>query len=86
MLRRATEFREANTRTVANYDEFKQALEAQGGFIRVHWAGSSEDEDRIKEETKATIRCFPFDKPEDEGVCFFTGQRTEQVAIFARAY
>ncbi|MDO8616607.1 MAG: hypothetical protein Q7T33_12880, partial [Dehalococcoidia bacterium] len=44
------------------------------------------DEDRIKEETKATLRCFPFDKPEGEGICFYTGKRTERVAIFARAY
>ena len=60
-------FREANTRTASSYDEFKQILEGEGGFIRVHWAGTGEDEDRIKEETKATIRCFPFDKPEGEG-------------------
>ena len=86
LLRRATEFRDANTRTVSSYDEFKQVLEGQGGFIRVHWAGSNEDEDRIKEETKATVRCYPFDAAEDEGVCFYTGQRTSRVAIFARAY
>ena len=69
-----------------DYDEFKQVLDGPGGFIRVHWAGTSEDEDRIKEETKATIRCFPFDTPEGEGVCFYTGKRTDRVAIFARAY
>ena len=86
MLQRATDFRESNTRTARDYDEFKQILEAQGGFIRVHWAGSNEDEDRIKEETKATIRCYPFDAPEGEGVCFYTGQKTDRVAIFARAY
>jgi prolyl-tRNA synthetase len=61
MLQRATEFRDANTRTVKSYDEFKEVLEATGGFIRAHWAGTGEDEDRIKEETKATIRCFPFE-------------------------
>ena len=86
MLQRATAFRDANTRTASNYDEFKQMLEGKGGFIRVHWAGTGEDEDRIKEETKATIRCFPFDPPEGEGVCFYTGKRTDRVAIFARAY
>jgi prolyl-tRNA synthetase len=86
MLQRATEFRDANTRTVKSYDEFKEVLEATGGFIRAHWAGTGEDEDRIKEETKATIRCFPFEKPDEEGACFYTGQRTDQVAIFARAY
>jgi prolyl-tRNA synthetase len=86
MLARATQFRDANTRTAKSYDEFKQALEGQGGFIRVHWAGTGEDEDRIKDETKATIRCFPANPPEGEGVCFYTGQKTDQVAIFARAY
>lgn len=86
MLARATQFRDANTRTVANFDEFKQVLEGQGGFIRVHWAGTGEDEDVIKEATKATIRCFPFDPPEGEGICFYTGKKTDRVAIFARAY
>jgi prolyl-tRNA synthetase len=86
MLRRATEFLDTNTHTVSGYDEFKQVMESKGGFVRVHWAGTGEDEDRIKEETKATVRCFPFDKPEGEGVCFYTGRRTDQVAIFARAY
>ena len=86
MLQRATEFRETNTRTVKDYDEFKQVLDGPGGFIRVHWAGSNEDEDAIKDETKATIRCYPFDTPEGEGVCFYTGKRTSRVAIFARAY
>jgi prolyl-tRNA synthetase len=86
LLQRATAFREANTRTVKSYDEFKQVLDGPGGFLRVHWAGSDEDEDRIKDETKATIRCYPFDAPEGAGVCFYTGQRTDRVAIFARAY
>jgi prolyl-tRNA synthetase len=86
MLARATAFRDTNTRPAKTYDEFKQILEGPGGFIRVHWAGTGEDEDQIKEETKATIRCFPFEKPEGEGVCFYTGKRTDRVAIFARAY
>lgn len=86
MLARATAFRDANTRTAKNYDEFKQILEGPGGFIRVHWAGTGADEERIKEETKATIRCFPLEKPEGEGICFYTGERTDRVAIFARAY
>jgi prolyl-tRNA synthetase len=86
MLQRATEFRDANTHTVKNYDEFKALIDGTGGFIRVHWAGSSEDEDRIKEETKATVRCYPFDAPEGEGECFYTGKRTSRIAIFARAY
>jgi prolyl-tRNA synthetase len=86
MLLRATEFRDANTFTAGTYAEFKEVLEASGGFLRVHWAGTSQDEDAIKEETKATVRCYPFDPPEGEGTCFFTGKRTKRVAVFARAY
>ncbi len=86
MLQRAAEFRVADTHTVTSYAEFKEVLASEGGFIQAYWAGSPEDEDHIKDETKATIRCFPLEKPEGEGVCFFTGKRTDQVAIFARAY
>ena len=86
LLRQATEFRDANTRSVSSYDDFRQLIDGDGGFIRVHWAGSDEDEDTIKEQTKATIRCFPEGADEGEGVCFYTGQKTTQVAIFARAY
>jgi prolyl-tRNA synthetase len=86
MLHRATEFRHANTRPAQNYQQFREILEAEGGFIRVYWAGTGEDEDRIKEETKATIRCFPFDDTQGEGTCFFTGKPNAQVAVFARAY
>jgi len=87
LLQRATEFRDANTHTgIRNYEEFKEVLAEKGGFIRVHWAGSSEDEDRIKEETKATIRCFPLNAEEGPGRCFYTGKETDRVAIFARAY
>jgi prolyl-tRNA synthetase len=87
LLRQATEFREANTtRDITSYEQFKEVLEGKGGFLRAHWAGTSEDEDRIKEETKATLRCFPLDADEGDGVCFLTGQRTDRVAIFARAY
>ncbi|HEY65775.1 MAG TPA: proline--tRNA ligase [Caldilineae bacterium] len=86
LLERATRFRDENTHRVESYEEFKEVLASQGGFIRVHWAGTSEDEARIQEETKATIRCLPLDVPEGPGRCFYTGKETEQVAIFARAY
>jgi prolyl-tRNA synthetase len=86
MLLRATKFRDANTFSAGSYDEFKNVLESKGGFLRVHWAGTSQDEDAIKEETKATVRCYPFDPPEGEGTCFYTGKRTKRVAVFARAY
>jgi len=86
LLQKATEFRDANTHRINSYEEFKEVLNEEGGFLRAHWTGNNEDEERIKEETKATIRCFPLDAPEGEGVCFYTGEKTEQVAIFARAY
>lgn len=86
LLERATRFRDENTHRVESYEEFKEVLATKGGFIRVHWAGTSEDEDRIKEETKATIRCYPLETPEGRGRCFFTGQETDRIAIFARAY
>jgi len=86
LLAEATNFREANIRPVADYAQFKSVLKDQGGFLRVYWAGSREDEDRIQEETKATLRCLPMDCPDDEGECFYTGKRTNRIAIFARAY
>jgi prolyl-tRNA synthetase len=87
LLAQATEFLEANIHAgIRSYGEFQEVLEGQGGFLRVHWAGNSEDEDQIKADTKATIRCFPLDTPEGEGVCFYTGRPTERVAVFARAY
>ncbi len=84
LLQRATEFREANTRDVANYDEFKEAITV--GFARAAWAGSNDDEARVKEETKATLRCIPFDQPSQAGKCFYSGKPANQVAIFGRAY
>ena len=83
---RAKRFLEENTHTVSTYEEFKEVLATKGGFIRVFWAGDDEDEIRIKEETKATIRCYPFDHDGSEGTCFYTGKKTNRVAIFARAY
>ncbi len=83
---RAKRFMDENTHIVSNYEEFKEVLANKGGFVRVFWAGSDEDEIRIKEETKATIRCYPFDHDGSEGTCFYTGKKTTRVAIFARAY
>ncbi len=86
MFDRTKRFMEENTHTVSSYEEFKDVLSTRGGFIRVFWAGTDEDEIRIKEETKATIRCYPFDHDGSEGTCFYTGKKTNRVAIFARAY
>jgi prolyl-tRNA synthetase len=84
MLQRATEFLEANVREPADYESFKEAV-AQG-FARAWWCGSRECEDKIKEETKATTRCIPFDQPGGTGHCVVCGNEAREVAIFARAY
>jgi prolyl-tRNA synthetase len=84
MLQRATEFLEANIREPADYESFKEAV-AQG-FARAWWCGSTECEDKIKEETKATTRCIPFDQPGGSGQCVACGNEAQEVAIFARAY
>lgn len=84
LLARATKFRDDNTHEVTNYDEFQTAV--QTGFAKVWWAGSNEDEQRVKEETKATIRCFPLDQPGGSGTCFYTGKSADRVAIFGRSY
>lgn len=85
MLQQATVFRDANIYDVSNYDELK-ALVEKGGWARVWWAGSSEDEGRIKEETGATVRCIPFDQPSGSGTCFLTGKPSSTIALFAKAY
>jgi prolyl-tRNA synthetase len=61
-------------------------LQERGGFLKVHWAGTAQDEERIQEETKATLRCLPMESEGEEGQCFLTGKTTSQTAIFARAY
>jgi len=80
----ALAFQKANTHQVSDYEQFKKVV--QDGFAVGWWAGSREDEERIKEETKATIRCIPLDQPGGTGKCFFTGQDAAEVALFARAY
>ncbi|PVY36525.1 proline--tRNA ligase [Pontibacter virosus] len=83
---RALTFREENTTKVDSYEEFKQVLDAKGGFVLAHWDGTSETEERIKEETKATIRCIALDTPEEDGVDMITGKPSRQRVYFAKAY
>lgn len=84
LYRRALTFREEHTADVATYEELKQQIER--GFARCYWAGTTEDEKRIQEETRATIRCIPLDQPQQPGRCVYTGKETTQQVIFARAY
>lgn len=83
---KAFKFRTENTTKVDSYDEFKELLNTKGGFFLAHWDGTSETEIKIKEETKATIRCIPFDAPDEEGVCMVTGKPSHRRVIFALAY
>jgi len=86
IFNKALQFREENTTSVETYQEFKEVLDNKGGFILAHWDGTSETEEKIKEETKATIRCIPLDAPEEEGVCIYSGQPSSKRVVFARAY
>ena len=82
---RALKFRDANTFKVDAWDEFKSRIEL-GGFISAHWDGTSETEEKIKDETKATIRCIPLDATEEDGKCVYSGAPSKRRVLFARAY
>ncbi|MGB3183696.1 MAG: proline--tRNA ligase [Cyclobacteriaceae bacterium] len=86
IYKKALAFREENTRKADSYDELKQILDDKGGFVLAHWDGTTETEEKIKEETKATIRCIPLDAPEEEGVCIYSGKPSSRRVVFARAY
>ena len=77
---------EANTHFVDSYDEFKDVIEEKGGFIHAHWDGTAETEEKVKDETKATIRCIPITDEKEKGSCMVTGKTSEQRVVFARAY
>src|SRR5690554_2325194 len=83
---KALKFRTDNITVVNSYDEFKEVLEGKGGFISAHWDGTAETEKRIKEETKATIRCIPLNNKQEDGQCVLTGKPSTQRVLFARAY
>ncbi len=86
IYQKALSFRNENIRTIDNWDEFVQVLEEKSGFIAAHWDGTSETEEKIKELTKATIRCIPLDAVEEEGTCILTGKPSAKRVIFAKAY
>jgi prolyl-tRNA synthetase len=83
---KALEFRKANTFYVDKWDDFVNILDNQGGFIMAHWDGTAETEEKIKEETKATIRCIPFDSPDEDGKCIYSGKPSKRRVLFARSY
>jgi len=82
---KAKDFREENSRKVDSWDEFLVEIE-KGGFLYAHWDGSPETEQKIKDETKATIRTIPLDGDEEEGKCIFTGNPSSKRVVFARSY
>jgi prolyl-tRNA synthetase len=83
---RARLFRENNTFRVNSWEEFREIVEKKGGFAYAHWDGTPETEAKIKEETKATIRCIPLDNPAEEGECVYSGKPSKQRVLFAVAY
>ena len=86
IYQRALNFRNENITKVDTYEEFKKVLEEKGGFIAAHWDGTEEEEERIKEETKATIRCIPLDAVEEDGVSLISGKPSKRRVLFAKAY
>ncbi|MFZ9586102.1 MAG: proline--tRNA ligase [Crocinitomicaceae bacterium] len=85
LLQKALTFRAENTREIDSYEEFKKEID-KGGFFLAHWDGTPETEERIKEETKATIRCIALDRKEEAGYCMVTGKPSAGRVIFAKAY
>jgi prolyl-tRNA synthetase len=83
---RAVAYRENNSHYVDTWEEFRDAIENKGGFVYAHWDGTQETEERIKEETKATIRVIPLNNPKTKGKCVYSGKPSEERVIFARAY
>ncbi len=83
---RALAFRESHTTVCDSYEDFKKILEDKGGFISAHWDGTAETEMKIKQETKATIRCIPIDTEKKEGKCIYSGKPSSQRVLFAKAY
>ncbi len=83
---RALKFRDEKITKVDSYEELKRVLDEKGGFVSAHWDGTAETEGRIKDETKATIRCIPLDSVEEDGVCIYSGKPSKQRVLFARAY
>jgi prolyl-tRNA synthetase len=85
MLAKATRFRDEHIFAPSNYDEFKEVIE-NDGWCHVWWKPNAENEDRIKEDTKATLRCLPLEQSDDRGKCIFSGEETSLKAYFAKAY
>jgi prolyl-tRNA synthetase len=86
LFERSRQYRDQHITDVNSFDEFKDVLTNKGGFVRAFWDGTTETEEKIKELTKATIRCIPLDSKEEEGICVYSGKKATQKALFAIAY
>ncbi|MBT8281388.1 MAG: proline--tRNA ligase [Muriicola sp.] len=86
IYKKALNYREDHITSVDSYEEFKQLLDTKGGFFLAHWDGTAATEDKIKEETKATIRCIPLGDEQEEGSCMVTGKPSQRRVLFAKAY
>ncbi len=86
LYKKAADYRKDNTTEVNTYDKFKEVINTKGGFVLAHWDGTSETEEQIKNETKATIRCIPLDAKEEVGTCMVTGKPSNKKVLFAKAY
>ena len=86
LFNRALKFREKNTFYLDNWEDFEKNIKAQKGFVYAHWDGTGETEEKIKQLTKATIRCIPLDGKKEEGKCILTGKPSVRRVIFAKAY
>jgi prolyl-tRNA synthetase len=86
IFQKALDYRKEHITKVDSYEEFKKVLEEKGGFIYAHWDGTDEEEEQIKNETKATIRCIPLDDDIEEGVSLITKKPSKRRVLFAKAY
>jgi prolyl-tRNA synthetase len=86
LFSKALNFRDSHITKVDTFEEFKAVLETKTGFISAHWDGSTETENKIKEITKATIRCIPVDNEIEDGNCIYSGNPSKQRVLFAKAY
>tara|TARA_B100000989_G_scaffold294301_1_gene273193 strand:- start:878 stop:2353 length:1476 start_codon:yes stop_codon:yes gene_type:complete len=86
LYKRALKFRDKNTKTANSYDEFKKIFKNDNGFVYAHWDGSKETEEKIKNDTKATIRCIPINIKSKKGKCIVTGKDSERMVVFGKAY
>ena len=86
LYKRALDYRAETTIEIDTYAEFKDVMKTKGGFILAHWDGTADTEERIKKETKATIRCIPLEGDKTEGICIYSGKPSAQKVLFAKAY